>query len=43
MGIIGLLTGIVAAFIDICVKELFKLKYNLFEQGEECVVIDAMP
>ncbi len=32
--IIGLLTGIVAFLIDICVKELFKLKYSMFEKGE---------
>ena len=30
---IGLLTGLVAFFIDISVKELFKLKYGLFERG----------
>ncbi len=33
VGIIGLCTGIVAAFIDICVKELFKAKFSVFEMG----------
>ena len=34
VGIIGLLTGIVAAFIGISVKELFKGKYIVFDKGE---------
>ncbi len=32
--IIGLLTGIVAFIINICVKELLGLKYSMFEKGE---------
>ena len=32
--IIGILTGIVAFIIDTCVKELFRLKYDiLFNKG----------
>lgn len=33
VGVIGVLTGVVAAFIDICVKELFIGKYTVFELG----------
>ena len=32
--VIGLLTGLVAFLIDICVKELFKVKYHVFGNGK---------
>ena len=41
MGVIGLLTGVVAAFIDISVKELFRGKYIVFDKGE-CVTCVCM-
>ncbi len=33
-GIIGFCTGIVAFLINICVHNLFKLKYSMFDKGE---------
>ena len=33
VGIIGFLTGIVAFLIDICVRYLVKVKFDLFDQG----------
>ena len=32
VGFIGVLTGVVAFLIDICVKNLFRLKFSLFEK-----------
>ena len=34
VGIIGAVTGLVALFIDVGVRYLFKLKYSMFEKGE---------
>ena len=39
VGLIGLCTGVVAAFIDICVKELFKAKFTAFELGEVAILL----
>ena len=33
VGIIGFLTGVVAFLIDICVRNLFKWKFSLFDKG----------
>ena len=33
VGIIGFLTGIVAFLIDICVRHLVELKFNVFDKG----------
>jgi hypothetical protein len=33
VGIIGILTGIVAFLIDICVRYLVKVKFNVFDKG----------
>ena len=41
VGIIGICTGIVAFFIDICVRHLFELKLSLFDKGNTvsvCVI-----
>lgn len=37
--IIGLLTGIVAFIIDICVKRLFQAKYKVFGSGKGLFVV----
>ncbi|CAI7991032.1 Chloride transport protein 6 [Geodia barretti] len=33
VGFIGVFTGLVALFIDVCVRYLFKLKFSLFDKG----------
>lgn len=37
--VIGILTGLVAFFIDIVVKKLFALKYGVLETGQPCVCV----
>ena len=32
-GVIGVCTGLIALFIDVCVRYLFKLKFSLFDRG----------
>ncbi|CAI7991030.1 Chloride transport protein 6 [Geodia barretti] len=41
VGFIGVFTGLVALFIDVCVRYLFKLKFSLFDKVYHATVEDG--